>query len=177
MKEQTKTSWKIDAGHSEVQFKVKHLAIANISGTFNKFEGTVQSYNDTFEDAQVDLAMEVDSLTTNNTERDKHLKSAIFFDEEHFPKLSFSGQLEKEDNAYVLNGDLTIRDICKKVKFAVEFNGIGTGRFGDTRAGFELSGQINRKDFDLTWNLITEAGGLVVGEDIKLHADIELVKE
>ncbi len=177
MKEDTKTNWKVDAGHSIVQFKVKHLAIANVSGTFDRFEGTVQSQNDNFEGAQVQVEMEADSLNTNNIERDKHLKSDIFFDAVHFPKISFNGQIDKEDNRYMLNGELTIRGTSKKIKLAVAFNGIGKGRFGDIRAGFELSGQINRKDFGLTWNMATEAGGLVVGEDIKLHMDIELVKE
>ncbi len=177
MKEHTKTNWKVDPGHSEVQFKVKHMTIANVSGTFDIFQGTVETQNEDFEGAQVNFEMDADSLSTNNKERDKHLKSELFFEVEHFPKLLFNGQIVNVHNGYLLDGELTIRDTSKKVQLAVAYNGIGKGRFGDIRAGFELSGQINRKDFGLTWNMVTEAGGIVIGEDIKLHMDIQLIKE
>ena len=153
------------------------MAIANVSGTFGLFEGAVETRNEHFEGAQVNFQIEAHSLSTNNKERDQHLKSDIFFDVVQFPKITFNGRINKEDKGYTLVGELTIRDTSKTVKLAVEFNGIGAGRFGDTRAGFELSGQINRKDFGLSWNMFTEAGGLIVGEEIKLHMDIELIKE
>lgn len=177
MNNPTKSSWKIDVGHSSIQFKVKHIAIAYVSGSFHSFKGRVNTQRADFAGAQIDLEIEAASLSTTNNERDTHLKSDIFFDVEHFPTLTFSGILHKLTNDYELTGMLTIRGIAKGVTLTVDFMGIGNGRFGDTRAGFELSGRINRKDFDLTWNMLTEAGGLIVGEDIKLQMSIELIKD
>jgi len=176
MKDNTKLIWKIDPGHSTVQFKVKHMAIANVSGNFGVFEGNAQCQNEDFEGAEINLEIDADSLSTQNKERDDHLRSGIFFDVQQFPKLTFSGSLEKKNDDYELAGDLTIRGITRSIKLGAEFTGTGKGRFGDYRAGFELNGKINRKDFGLTWNMLTETGGLIVGEDIALHMDIELIK-
>lgn len=169
--------WIIDAGHSEVQFKVKHLAISNIAGTFQMFSGVVKSENEDFDNAEVECVIDADSLTTNNIQRDKDLRSDIFLDTQQFPTLTFTGLLKKKAGNYELAGDLTIRDIVKRITMQTEFTGIGKGRFNDERAGFEVTGKINRKDFGLTWNMLTETGGFVVGEDIKLHFDIELIKQ
>lgn len=169
--------WTIDTGHSEVQFKVKHLAISNISGTFTMFNGNVKSEHEDFDNAEVECVIDADSLTTNNIQRDKDLKSDIFLDTQQFPVITFKGALKKRASDYELTGDLTIRDTVKKVTMNTEFTGIGKGRFHDERAGFEVNGKINRKDFGLTWNMLTETGGLVVGEDIRLHFDIELIKQ
>jgi polyisoprenoid-binding protein YceI len=169
--------WTIDTGHSEVQFKVKHLAISNIAGTFKMFSGNVKSGNEDFNNAEVECIIDADSLDTNNVQRDKDLKSDVFLDTQRFPTITFVGTLKKNAGDYVLTGDLTIRGIVKKVALPTEFTGIGIGRFNDERAGFEVDGKINRKDFGLTWNMLTETGGLIVGEDIKLHFDIELTKQ
>jgi polyisoprenoid-binding protein YceI len=169
-------NWKVDSGHSTVQFKVKHMAIANVSGTFNTFEGQVSSGGIDFEDALVNFNIEAESLNTNNRERDQHLRSELFFDTQRFPQLIFAGRLVKGKEDYELLGALTIRDVTKQISLQAEFTGAGEGRFGDKRAGFELNGKINRKDYGLTWSMLTEAGGLIVGEEIKLHFDIELVK-
>ena len=172
-----KTKWNIDPRHSEVQFKVKHLAISNVSGTFKIFKGDVISNCDDFNNAQINLAIDANSIDTNNPDRDNHLKSPDFFNTSTFPELLFTGQLQKENEAYALTGDLTIVGVTKSVKLAAELTGTGTGRFGDTRTGFEITGKINRKDFGLTWNILADGGGLVVGDEIKLHFDIQVIKE
>jgi polyisoprenoid-binding protein YceI len=172
-----KANWAIDAGHSEVQFKVKHLAISNVSGTFKIFKGEVETSGDDFSNARVNFEMDVNSLYTNHDERDNHLRSPLFFDAQQFPKITFQGQLKKEGSNYALHGDLTIRDTQRPVKMEVEFTGTGKGRFGETRAGFEISGKINRKDFGLNFNMLTDAGNMIVGEEVKLHFDIELIAQ
>ncbi|MET3037228.1 YceI family protein [Chryseobacterium sp. NRRL B-14859] len=173
----TTTKWLIDAGHSQVQFKVKHLAIANVAGNFKTFEGSVESNNDDFDHAAVHFELAAESIDTNNAERDNHLKSDLFLNVEKFPKITFNGLLKKETGNYQLSGSLTILETTKNILFDVEYTGIGTGRFNDTRAGFEISGKINRKDFGLNFNLANEAGNLVVGNEIKLVGDIELIKQ
>jgi len=173
MKEQTKATWKVDTGHSSVGFKIRHMAIANVSGAFLHFEGQAYSLSpDNFEGATVDFEIQTDSLNTNNTERDAHLRSELFFDVQRFPTISFKGRLIGNK----LSGNLTIRNVTKEVSLEADFTGVGQGRFGDTRAGFELNGKINRKDFGLTWSMLTEAGNLIVGEDVKLDMNIELIQ-
>jgi polyisoprenoid-binding protein YceI len=177
MAENAKTTWAVDPNHSQVQFKVKHLGIANVNGTFSVFKGTVQTESDDFNNAQISFEVDANSLTTKHDERDNQLKSPIFLDVEKFPKITFSGILKKSGDSYALNGDLTIHGTTRPVTLEVEFTGIGKGRFNDIRAGFEVSGKIIRKDFGLTFNLATEAGNLIVGEEVKLHFDIELIKQ
>lgn len=173
MKEQTKATWKVDAGHSSVGFKIRHMAIANVSGAFLSFEGMAYTIaQDDFKGASVDFEIKADSLNTNNPERDAHLRSDLFFDVQRFPTINFKGTLVGDK----LTGNLTIRGVTKEISLEADFTGAGQGRFGDTRAGFELSGKINRKDFGLTWNMLTEAGSLIVGEDVKLDMNIELVR-
>jgi len=177
MAENNQANWKIDTGHSEIQFKVKHLAISNVAGTFKVFSGGMLTKNEDFDGAVVNCIIDVSSLDTNNTQRDGHLKSEGFFNPQKFPEITFEGQLKKKNDDYELAGDLTIRETTKHIVMEAELTGTGKGRFNDTRAGFEITGKITRKDFGLTWNILTEAGGLVIGEDIKLHFDIELIKE
>jgi polyisoprenoid-binding protein YceI len=177
MTESKQTNWTIDRNHSEVQFKVKHLAISNVSGTFKLFTGNVQVENDDFNNALIHFEIDTNSIDTNNTERDNHLKSPVFFDTENFPKILFDGNLKETDGDFTLEGQLTILKTTKKVKLEAQLTGVGTGRFGDTRAGFEINGKINRRDFGLNFGLLTEAGSLVVGDDVKLHFDIQLIGE
>jgi polyisoprenoid-binding protein YceI len=174
---ETKVKWVIDPGHSEIQFKVKHLAIANVAGTFKAFSGQAVCDGEAFTGATVSFEMDAASIDTNNAERDKHLRSDIFLSAEKFPKITFSGVLAKEEEDYRLNGDLTLLKTTRRVSLNVEHTGTGTGRFNDTRAGFEISGKINRKDFGLDFNLLTEMGSLVVGEEIKIHGDLELIRQ
>jgi polyisoprenoid-binding protein YceI len=170
-----KTKWTIDNGHSEIQFKVKHLAIANVTGTFRVFRGNIETENENFDNAAVEFEMETASIDTNNTQRDKDLKSNLFFDAEKFPRITFKGTVTKEHDNYKVTGDLTILATTRRVVMNVEHTGIGAGRFNDKRAGFEITGKINRKDFGLSFNLLTEAGSLVVGEEVKIQANIEAI--
>lgn len=171
-------TWTIDAAHSEVGFKVKHLVISTVSGKFKSFEGTVVAEKEDFSDAKISFSANVDSIDTGVEQRDGHLKSADFFETETYPKLTFvSTAIEKDGDDYKLTGDLTLKGVTKSVTFNVEHGGVGLSLYGQTVGGFEVSGKINRKDFGLTWNAVTEAGGIAVSEDVKLFANIEIVKE
>jgi len=167
------TKWTIDPTHSEVLFKVKHLVISTVTGNFQKFEGFAETPNGDFKGAKVEFTADINSINTNQADRDSHLKSADFFDAEKHPQLKFTnGKLDGD----VLRGDLTIKDVTKPVEFAVEFGGIADDPYGNTKAGFELEGKISRKEFGLTWSPVTEAGSVVVGDQIKLLASVQLVK-
>jgi polyisoprenoid-binding protein YceI len=172
-----KSIWTIDAGHSEIRFKVKHLAIANVSGSFKIFEGKSESDTDDFEHATIFFEIDARSIDTNNAERDGHLRSELFLHAEKFPKITFKGAVQKEEDDYTLAGDLTILETTRHITLQVEHTGMGKGRFDDLRAGFEVSGKINRKDFGLNFHLLNDAGNLVVGDDIKIQCDIELIKQ
>lgn len=171
----TKTKWAIDTTHSEAQFKVKHLVISTVTGSFKKFQGDVSAEDETFDNAEVSVVIDTNSIDTNQADRDGHLKSEDFFAAERFPTITFNGVLEKGDD-YKLVGELTIRDVTKPVTLDVEFGGIVKDPWGNIKAGFEVNGKINRKDFGLNWSALTEAGGMVVGEEVKLHFNIELAK-
>jgi len=174
-----KTKWVLDPTHSEVTFKIKHLMITNVSGQFNKFEANVETEGEDFMTASANFSADIDSITTNNEQRDGHLKAADFFDAAKFPKLKFvATKYENVDNdgSYELYGDLSIKDVTKNVKLDVEFGGVIKDPWGNTRAGLTISGKINRKDFGLHWNAATEAGGLVLGEEVKIHVSVEFTK-
>jgi len=173
----TSSKWTVDQIHSVVQFKVKHLAISTVTGTFNKFQGEIYAQEDTFNGATISFAIDANSIDTNHAGRDTDLKSPLFLGAEHFPHITFNGVLRCAEGNYQLDGDLTLRDVTRNLRLDVEFGGIGKGRFGDTRAGFDVNGKINRNDFGLTSTLLTETGSLVVGEEVKLHFDIQLKKE
>jgi len=168
------TKWALDPMHSEVQFKVKHLVISTVTGSFKTFEGTVTTQGDTFEGAEVEFSLDVNSIDTNQEQRDGHLKSAEFFDGEKYPKITFKSTSLTDDK---LTGDLTIKDVTKSVTLDVEHGGTATDFYGNLKAGFEVVGKINRKDFGLTWNGVTEAGAVVVGEDIKLIINAQFAKQ
>jgi polyisoprenoid-binding protein YceI len=174
-----KTKWNLDPSHSDLGFKVRHMMITNVSGTFRKFDAKVETYGDDFTSATIDFTADADSITTGNEDRDKHLKSADFFDAARFPELKFaSTKLEKKDDEnYVLHGDLTITGVTRPVKVDVEFGGTGKDPWGNERAGFTLTGKISRTDFNLNWNAALETGGVLVGEDVKIVAEIELVRQ
>lgn len=172
------TKWVLDPMHSEVQFKVKHLVISTVSGSFKNFEGSLETENDDFSDAKVEFSLDVDSIDTTQPQRDEHLKSAEFFDAATHPKISFkSTSLTKDGDDYKLKGDLTIKGVTKPVSFNVEHGGIAGDFYGNTKAGFDVTGKINRKEFGLTWDGVTEAGSIVVGEDIKLIASVQFAKQ
>ncbi|MDB5144453.1 MAG: YceI family protein [Mucilaginibacter sp.] len=175
----TLTKWSIDPMHSEVQFKVKHLVISTVSGFFRSFEGTVETENEDFDGARIEFTIDINSVDTNQTQRDEHLKSAEFFDAAKYPHLKFKSTSFKKtgDDEYELKGNLTIKDQTKPVSLNVEFGGAAADFYGNTKAGFEITGKINRKEFGLTWDGVTEAGSVVVGEDIKLTINAQLIKQ
>ena len=173
-------NWVIDPSHSEVQFKIKHLMITNVTGSFNIFQISVQTEEEDFMKAKVSFTADVVSISTGNEQRDGHLKSAEFFDAATYPQVKFAAtKYENVDNdgSYELYGDLTIRDITKNIKLDVEFGGVVKDGYGNTKAGFSINGKINRKDFGLTWSAITEAGGIVVSDDVKIACEIQLIEQ
>ena len=175
--EAQKTTWEIDELHSEVQFKVKHLVISTVTGSFNKFEAEVEAADENFTNARIKFSADIDSIHTGVTDRDAHLKSDDFFNAEQFPKLTFeSTGFEKAGSHYELKGDLTIRDITKPVTLQVDFGGVVTDMYQQTKAGFEVTGAINRKDFGLKWNGVTEAGGVVVADEVKIIGNVQFTK-
>jgi polyisoprenoid-binding protein YceI len=174
----TQSKWILDPTHSEIQFKVKHLVISTVTGTFKNFEASLITENEDFTDAEIDFSIAVDSIDTNQTDRDNHLKSADFFDAENFPDIKFkSTSFVKDGDDYILNGDITVKGITKPIKFDVEFGGTATDFYNNEKAGFEITGKISRKEFGLTWSAVTEAGAIVVGDDIKLSASVQFVKQ
>ncbi len=175
----TLTKWSIDPMHSEVQFKVKHLVISTVSGFFKSFQGTVETQDDNFENAHIEFSLDINSIETNQSQRDEHLKSPDFFDAAAYPHITFKSTSFKRsgEGEYKLEGDLTIKNQTKPVKLNVDFGGIAADFYGNTKAGFEITGKINRKEFGLTWDGVTEAGSIVVGEDIKLQINAQLAKQ
>lgn len=173
------TKWVLDPMHSEVQFKIKHLVISTVTGSFTSFQGTAQSEGDEFENAQVEFTLDVDSVNTNQEQRDQHLKAEDFFDAAKYPKISFQSTsfTKASGNEYKLTGDLTVKDITKPVTLDVEYGGTAVDFYGNTKAGFEVTGKINRKEYGLTWGGITEAGAIVVGEDVKLVMSVQFAKQ
>ncbi|MES2375853.1 MAG: YceI family protein [Bacteroidota bacterium] len=166
--------WVLDPMHSEVQFKVKHLVISTVTGSFTSFEGSLETDNDDFTGATANFSLDVNSLNTHQEQRDGHLKSTEFFDVEQYPTITFkSTSFDGEE----LKGDLTIKGITKPVTLDVEHGGVATDFYGNTKAGFEITGKINRKEFGLTWDGITEAGSIVLGEDIKLIINVQFAKQ
>jgi polyisoprenoid-binding protein YceI len=179
METTAKSKWVIDAAHSEVHFKVKHLVISTVTGSFDKFEGSMLASKDDFSDAVVEFSADVNSINTNQPDRDAHLKSPDFFDAANHSKLTFKSTAIKKvgDSDYKLTGDLTIRGTSKPVELTAEYGGTTKDPWGNTKAGFELNGKINRKDFGLLWSAVTEAGGLVVADEVKLQINVELAKQ
>ena len=175
-----KKTWVLDPAHSEVQFKIKHLMITNVTGSFNIFEAAVETEEEDFMRAKVVFHADITSISTGSEQRDAHLKSAEFFDAATYPKLKFEAtKFENVDNdgSYELYGDLTIKDTTKNIKLDVEFGGVVKDAYGNVKAGFSINGKINRKDFGLTWNAITESGGVVVSDEVRISCEIQLIEQ
>ena len=172
-------TWALDPTHSELQFKIKHLMISTVSGQFNEFKATVETDNDDFTKAKVHFEATVDSISTNNEQRDAHLKNGDFFDAEKYPVITFdSERMEKTtEDEYKLYGTLTMRGVSKKVILNTEFGGITKDPWGNTRTGFSVSGKINRQDFGMSFGAVSETGGLLLGDEVKINANVQLVKE
>lgn len=173
----TKTKWVIDPTHSEVAFKIKHLMISNVKGNFSEFEVTALTNGDDFSNAEINVKINAASINTGVADRDGHLKSPDFFDVEKFPAINFSSKsFTGSDHDYTLNGELSIKDVTKPVSLNIEFGGLMTDPWGNIKAGFTIEGKINRKDFGLNWNAALEAGGVLVGEEVKINAEIEMLR-
>ena len=169
-----KTNWKLDPTHSEIEFKVKHMMISTVTGSFSEFDATAETEDDSFKNAEFAFNAKVDSISTKNEDRDTHLKSDDFFNAEQFPQLTFKS---KSFDGEKMIGDLTIRDVTKEITLDVDFNGIAEDPYGQTKAGLEATGTINRKDFNLNWSAVTEAGNIVVSDKVKLIANLQFIKQ
>lgn len=173
------TQWQLDPTHSQVQFKIKHLMISKVTGEFKKFAATVTTEDDDFSTAKIQFNADISSISTSNEQRDAHLRGADFFEADAHPELHFeSKRVEKIDEEnYKLYGDLTIRGITKKIILDVVYSGIIQDPWGNTRVGFEVSGKINRKDFGISFGMVSETGGVLLGYDVEIHAETQFVKE
>ncbi len=167
--------WSLDPNHSELRFKVKHLGISNVTGSFQVFSGNVTSSDETFSDAKVAFSADAASITTQNDSRDQHLKSADFFDVEHFQAISFETDTFNAASEKIV-GTLTIKDVALPVTFDVEFDGIAKDPWGNLKAGFSFSGKIKRTDWGLAWNAALETGGVLVSEDVRIQGEVQFVK-
>jgi polyisoprenoid-binding protein YceI len=172
------TTWKIDPAHSEINFKVKHLVVSTVTGNFNKFDATIETSSEDFRDAKIKFEAEIDSIITKNEQRDAHLKSADFFDAQNHPKMIFTSTSIKKisDHEMQIKGDLTIRGVKKEITLDVIYNGTVTGFGGIEVAGFEVHGRVNRFDYGLKWNALTETGGIVVSNEVKIEILAEFNK-
>jgi polyisoprenoid-binding protein YceI len=171
--------WIIDPMHSEIMFKVRHMLITNVSGTFDMYQATMLADAPDFSDMQIQFEAEVSSINTRNDHRDDHLRSNDFFDAINNPSLRFesTGIRRKEANIYDLDGTFTIRGVQKTITLKVEFTGTALDLYGQRKAGFEISGLINRNDFGLTWNATTEDGGLALAEEVQLAISAQMIKQ
>ena len=171
--------WTLDPAHSEIKFKVKHLVISIVTGQFMRFRGTVDAQKPDFSDARMRFEADVDSISTNNEQRDAHLKNGDFFDAGAHPQLIFEADgLEKtDDEHYELYGMLTMRGITRKVKLNVEYGGTTQDPWGNTRIGFSLSGKVNRKDFGISFGLVSETGGILLSDEVRINANAEFVRQ
>lgn len=169
-----KTKWNVDLAHSEIAFKVKHMMISTVTGHFEEFEARVETDNDKFINADFNFTAKTSSINTKNFDRDAHLKSDDFFNVENFPEMTFKST---SFDGETMIGDLTIRDVTKEIELNVDVNGIVLDPYGQTKAGFEITGIINRKTFNLTWGAVTEAGNVVVADKVKLVIDLQFINQ
>lgn len=173
-----KNKWVSDPDHSEVYFKVKHLMISTVTGHFKKFTvDAITENNDFGNTARIEFSADVDSIDTKNDDRDNHLRSAEFFDAANYNEIKFSGtgySGTKENGK--LTGDLTIKKVTKAITVNVEFGGITFDGYGQEKAGFSVEGNLSRKEFGITWDALTEAGNVVVGDEVRFFAEIQLIK-
>jgi polyisoprenoid-binding protein YceI len=174
-----KIKWAIDTIHSELGFRIKHLMITNVSGSFGEYEAEVQTEDEDFSTAQVQAKIKAGSVSTNNNQRDEHLRNGDFFDVDAYPEILFqSERIEaSQDDQFVLHGNLTMRGITKPVKLHVEYNGVAKDPWGGRRAGFLVTGKIKRSDFGLSFNTVLETGGVALSDEVKINGEIQLVKQ
>lgn len=172
------TKWILDTTHSEIKFKVRHMMITNVTGSFKEIAANIESSDDLFENSRVEFLAKTSSVDTANEQRDGHLKSPDFFDVEKFPEMKFESiRIEKKsNNEYIMFGNLTIKDVTKEVALQVEHGGVNVDPWGNTKSGFSVETKINRKDFGLNWNAALETGGVLVSDEVKIAAEIQFTK-
>lgn len=168
--------WVVDGAHTSVAFTVKHMMFSKVKGSFSDVEGSLMGSPDNFTEAHIDFSIDVASINTNNKDRDQHLRSDDFFSVEEFPKMTFSSRSiqQKDDDEFEITGDMTIKGVTKPVTFKVEYEGTGKNPWGVDVIAYEVKGKIKREDFGLTWNQVLEAGGVLVGSEIKISLDVQL---
>ncbi len=173
------TKWSVDPTHSEITFKVKHLMISTVTGNFTKFNLEVEIENNDFNTAKkIKFSADIDSINTNNEQRDAHLKSADFFNAEQHSQIVFSGtKYDAKGEEGKLYGDLTIAGITQPIILNIEFGGIAVDPYGQTKAGFTVTGKISRKEFGIIYGAVTESGGVLLSDEIKINAEIQLIKQ
>jgi polyisoprenoid-binding protein YceI len=177
MEHATKEKWVIDPAHSEIEFKIKHLMVSNVKGQFRQFDASIYTTGDDFMSAEIDCWIEAASVDTGSEDRDKHIKSADFFDVENHPQLTFQANSVEnvdKDGSYELWGNLTIKGISKKIKLDVEFGGIVKDPWGNEKAIFSINGKVNKKDWELNWNTALETGGMLLSDEVRINCEIQL---
>lgn len=173
------TKWIIDPTHSEIGFRVRHMMFTNVSGKFQKFESTIETEEDDFERSTIQFNADVESITTGNAERDKHLLSPDFFDTAQYPKITFNAQsfVKKNEGEYILTGDLEIHGTTKTVALPIEYSGLLKDPWGNIKAAFSIDTRINRKDWGLNWNSVLETGGVLVSDEVRLVIELQFIKQ
>ncbi len=171
--------WTLDKAHSQLQFKVRHMMLTTVTGDFKEFDIEVETAGDDFSTAKINVTANIESVASGSEQRDTHLKSDDFFNAEKFPTLSFTGTslTHAGDDHWILQGDLTIRDITKPVSFQVLYMGMIDDPWGNKKAGFEVNGKVSRKEYGLLWNVVTEAGGVVASDDVRIHCNVQFIKQ
>lgn len=174
-----RATWVIDPTHTVVEFAIKHMMFATVKGRFGKVEGQIEADLDDLTTANVNVTVDVASIDTREEQRDAHLRSADFFDVEKYPTMTFQSRqiTRRSDGQYDVQGDLTIRGVTRPVTLTATVTGSGKDPWGNYRAGFSAQGQLNRKDFGLTWNAALEAGGFLVGDEVKINLEVEAVRQ
>jgi polyisoprenoid-binding protein YceI len=174
-----KETWILDATHSELQFKIKHLMISSVTGQFGQFSASIETEGDDLTTAIIQFKAPVSSISTNNAQRDAHLLAPDFFDAENYPEIVFEGdRMEKTgDDEYQLHGTLTMKGVSRRISLNVEFGGLTKDPWGNTRTGFSVAGKINRQDYGISFSAVTDSGGLLLGDDVKINANVQFVKQ
>lgn len=169
--------WDIDPDHSTIEFRVAHMVVSKTSGRFRDYQGFVEMDADAKMLKSIEATIKAGSIDTNHDKRDAHLRNADFLDVDQFPTMTYKmKQYQKQGDIYTIIGDLTLRGVTKAVTLSGTFNGITKDPWGNTRAGFSADGKLNRKDFGMVWNKVLDSGGLVVGDEVHIHLDIECIK-
>lgn len=171
--------WTLDPVHSEIQFKVKHLVISTVSGSFKEFGGSAVTPEDTFQNGEITITINAATINTNNEQRDGHLRSEEFFETEKYPEITIktTNINQVSDDDYKIMADFTMRGVTKQIEFKGEYGGEAKDAYGNNKVGLEVTGKISRKEFGLTWNAVLEGGGLTVSDEVKLIANLQFIQE